>query len=278
MLTGKSTVTVMLSRIRTKSLRPERRDSVSDEARIAVRAASGTPVFSRSNLVPPPGTCRSYTSSYDADEEPTNSLSSLLVPEGRGLDVGAKLVLSRGSQTREIEEVMGRSGDYRTRLGLSGFVARKGIPPPFLEPGQFMLRAPGGSGGGPFTTLATIPPPFEWIDRGRITTVDRDRGLTVHWRNAASDALIIIAAKNVDQLTTAIGACLCTARATAGQFTIPPEILANIPISLGAPGERPEQLAVGALVSKPIAAKDLDGLGAGVIFSLYGDERIVDFK
>ncbi len=278
MSTGKNTVTVVLSRIRTKSLRAERPDAVNDDARVAVRAASRTPVFSRNNLIPPPGTCRNYTSSYDADEEPTTSLSALIVPEGRGLDVGAKLVLSRGSQTREIEELVERPGDYQARLGLSGFISRQGIPPPFLQPGQFKLRAPGGSGAGPFTTSATIPPPFEWIDRDRISSVDRSVGLTVHWRNNASNALVVIAAKNVDQLTTAIGACLCTARATGGQFTIPPEILANIPISRGAPGERQDELLVGALVSKPIAPGDLARVGAGVVFSAYGDKRFVDFK
>jgi uncharacterized protein (TIGR03437 family) len=278
MLAGKNTVTVVLSRIRTKSLQAERPDLVNDDARVAVRAASQTPVFSRNSLVPPLGTCRSYTSSYDADEEPSVSLSSLIVPEGRGLDVGGKLVLSRGSQTREIDELAERPGDYQGRLGLSGFVSRQGIPPPFLQPGQFVLRAPGGSGAGPFTTTATITPPFEWIDRDRITTVDRSRGLTVHWRHSGTTALMIIAAKNVDQLTTAIGACLCTARAAAGQFTIPPEILANMPISRGAPGERRDELLVGALVSKPIAPADLARVGAGVVFTAYGEKRFVDFK
>lgn len=280
---GKNTVTVVLSRIRTKAVVAGRPDAVNDDARIAVRAASQTPVLSRRNLVPPPGTCRSYASSYDADEDPTTSLASLIVPEGRvvpegrGLDIGAKLVLSSGSQTREIEELE-TPGDYQARLGQSGFTRRRGIPPPFLQPGQFVLRAPGGTGAGPFTTTATVPPPFEWIDRDRMVSVDRSRGLTVHWRNTAANALMIIAVKNVDQLTTAIGACLCTARAAGGQFTIPAEILANIPVSRGYPGERRDELLVGALVSTPIPPGDLARVGAGVVFSAYGEKRFVDFK
>jgi uncharacterized protein (TIGR03437 family) len=278
MFAGKNTVIVVLSRVRTKSLRADRPDTVSDEARIAMRAASQTPAFSRNSPVPPPGTCRSYTSSYDSDEEPSSALSSLIVPEGSGLDGGARLVLSRGAQTRDIDELAERSGEYRARLGLSGLERRQGIPPPFLQPGEFVLRSPGGNGAGPFTTTATIPPPFEWIDRDQITTVDRSRGLTVHWRNSGSTALMIVAAKNVDQLTTAIGACVCTARAGAGQFTIPPEILANMPISRGAPGERRDELVVGALVSRPIPPADLARVGAGVVFSAYGEKRFVDFK
>lgn len=278
MFTGKNTVTVVLSRMRTKSLRADRPDTVNDEARIATRVASEKPVFSRNSPVPPPGTCRSYTSSYDGDEEPSTALSSLIVPEGSGLDVGATLVLSRGAQTREIDEMVEQSGEYRARLGLSGFGRRQGIQPPFLQPGEFVLRAPGGGGAGAFTTTVTIPPPFEWIDRDRITTVDRSRGLTVHWRNGGSNALMVVAVKNVDQLTTAIGACLCTARASAGQFTIPAEILANIPISRGAPGERRDEVLLGALVSKPIPPGDLVRIGAGTVFSAYGNKRFVDFK
>jgi hypothetical protein len=101
--------------------------------------------------------------------------------------------------------------------------------------------------------------------------------VTVHWRGAGRGQLMLIVARNVDQITTAIGMCLCVERAEAGHFTIPPAMLANIPISRDMPGEPYDELVLGSFPAKPqrFAAKGLDG---GFVLPVYADGRRVDYR
>ena len=84
--------------------------------------------------------------------------------------------------------------------------------------------------------------------------------------------MTVVVAANVDQITTAIGTCLCTAPLNSTHFEIPAEMLANIPASSAQPGLPYDQLFVASLPAKatPLAAA---GIEAGAVVTIYGNGR-----
>jgi len=111
--------------------------------------------------------------------------------------------------------------------------------------------------------------------------VDRTRELSVEWRGAAADRLVIVLAMNVDRVSTATGTVVCAALPAAGRLTIGPELLANLPSSMpdsaskgGVPYNR---LFLGTVPAAPqrIEAPGLDG---GAIIGLYTTGRLVDYR
>ena len=87
---------------------------------------------------------------------------------------------------------------------------------------------------------------------------------------------MVILATNMDQLTTAIGTCLCVAKSDAGGFTIPAALLANVPESRNLGGVPPDQFylsSMGAGLPLPIT-----GLERSALFSLYTIGRFVEYR
>jgi uncharacterized protein (TIGR03437 family) len=275
------TVFVALSRTRMKSARADKPDLVNDEATIEILDPSQEQLLSRTVLLPPPGTCTTSTSSYQADTDLSLSLRYLSAPGGRGLDAGTALTLRRdapaGGEARDVGQLWRDPGQYRAKLGVSGLQTKRPLPALFLESGAYRLEGSGGADVGAFSITFSIPAPIEWINRDETSILNRGSGVTLRWKKGPSDQLILILARNVDQLTTAIGRCLCTERADAGQFTIPAALLANVPASIGAPGKRYDELALVSLSAKPgtIHAKGLNG---GMVFTICDSGRLVEFR
>lgn len=265
-----------ISRTQMKSRVRNAADSVADDARISFSAAGSEPVLSPLRLLPPPGTCTAYTSSFQADTELSTSISSILGPEGRGLSAGAALTLSRGESSRRIPEGYGNAGSYRLHVGSTGTNDRRARPL-FLEPGEYVLEGFGGKDVGPLRAAFSVPPPFEWTDREQASVVDRGRGVTLHWRGVSRGQTVLLVARNVDQLTTAIGMCLCVAATSAGQFEIPPALLANVPVSRDLPGVPFDELVMGTVPSKAVAFSAA-GLQGGFVVTVYASGRTVSYR
>ncbi len=276
-LSSERIAVVALSRTRMKARRTNASDAVLDDARIAFNATSSQPVLTPVRLLPPIGTCTAYTSSFQADTDLSTSMSSIIGPGGRGLDAGAALTLTGAHGARAIGEVWRNTGNYRAHLGVSGSAGRRGAQPLFLEPGEFVLRGGGGKDVGPFQAAFSVPAPFEWTDRDELNVVERSRGLTVHWSGAAPGQLMLIVARNIDQLTTAIGMSLCLARSSASQIAIPAALLANVPATRDIPGTPFDEVALGSLSAKTTPVKAA-GLNGGFIVSVYASARIVEFR
>ncbi len=278
--TGKI-VFVAISRARLKSATPDQADFLNDEATIEVQAISQEQLLPRTVLLPPPGTCTASTSSYQADTGPSFSLAYLSPPTGRALNAGPALTLRRdppaGVEFRNIGQLWRDSGEYRARLGVSGLDIKRNLPGLFLNPGSYRLEGSGGTEAGPFSIAFSIPAPVEWVNRDQTSIVNRGSGVTLRWEHGTRDQLMLILARNVDRLTTAIGMCICTARASAGQFTVPAELLANVPASIDAPGERFDQLALVSLSAK-LSSIHAKGLDTGIVFTAYDTGRLVDYR
>ena len=286
LLSGKSSLIAVFSRSRQKAARTGVADSVTDDAKILVKEAERKPVLSRTDF-PPVGTCMTSTSSYQTDTELAISMATIVVSDSRSLDAGPAMGLTRraaggAEEKREIDKTAKDQGNYSARLGAGGSAVQRGTLPLFLQPGRYRLEERGGREAGPFAAEFSIPAPFQWLDRDQISTIDRSRGVTVHWTPSADAAdvrnhVMAVVIRNVDRITTAIGTCLCTARASAGQFTVPAAMLANIPASIQARGERYDKLVLGSLTATVIPAVRVKGLDNVVVISVFDDGRIVDF-
>lgn len=271
---------VALSRTQVKTLgktaRPDGPGTVVDDARVSFIATGKDPALTPFRVLPPPGTCTAYTASFQANAGLASSFTTIVSVEGTGLDAGTSLILSRADQTRSIVQGMDTPGRYRARLGSSSAADRKGTAQLFLSPGEYLLKGTGGKNVGAFSAPFHFPEPLDWTDRDQIMEVDRTRGVTVHWRGSSPKDVVLIVARNVDQVATAIGMTLCVAPGESGQFTVPPSMLSSIPSSSENPGESYDELAVGALaVRAPILASGLD---SGSVISVYLSERFVRYQ
>jgi hypothetical protein len=252
-------------------------DTVSDEALATFTAKTGKPLLSPLLLLPPPGACTAYTSSFQAETILPNSISAAIVAEvdAQGLRAGNPLTLMSSTGKRTIPQDGGTSGYYRAQLGNT---ERRRAGSLFLEPGELTLSGMAASDVGPFTWKTRMAEPFDWTDRGEISSVDRSRSLTVHWRGQGEDRTMLVLATNVDQITTAIGTILCAAPGAAGQFTIPAALLANLPASQDIPGIPYDQLFVVSIAAKPAPAPVPRGLTGAAMVSLYAIGRVVDYR
>jgi uncharacterized protein (TIGR03437 family) len=234
-------------------------------------------------LAPPPGTCISYSGSFQTSTMLPDSPTAALFSEvgATGLDAGPALTIARQSATRSIPGNPSASGFFRTRLGGRNVSFGPRALAPFLDPGEYRLTVPGGHDIGAFSAQFTGPSPLEWTNRDRIEAVDRTRELSLEWRGAATDRLVIVLATNVDQVSTATGTVVCTALASVGRLTIGPELLANLPasgpMSASKGGVPYNRLFLGTVPAKPqpINASGLDG---GAIIGLYTTGRFVDYR
>ena len=265
-----------LSRTRLKARTRNAADSVADDARISFNATVGEHALSPLRLLPPAGSCTAYTSSFQSDTELSTSIASIIGPDGPGLNAGESIVLHRGEDSRQIAQGYTNTGSYRVRLGGTDTKDRRARPL-FLEPGAYLLEGRGGKDVGPFRAEFSFPPPFEWTDREQIPVVDRSRGITLHWRGVSRGQTMLLVARNVDQLTTAIGMCLCVPDPAAGQFEIPPSMLANLPVSHDLPGVPFDELVMGSVPSRavPFTASGLQG---GFVVTVYANGRIVSYR
>jgi hypothetical protein len=230
----------LFTRARMKP-KTENADLINDEVAVMFMLKDDLPVLTPLLLLPPPGACTAYTSSLQASPPLPKTISDALVSlvEDRGLDAGSQLTTGTAGRNRPVYSIHGVRGYYRGRLGQAGPGADRRAPPLFFDPGELTLTGSGGEDIGSFEARAPSPLPFEWTDRDSIDVIDRSRPLTVHWRDSSSSPhLIAILLSNVDQLTTAIANCLCIADGRAGEFAIPPAVLANIPASRDLPSAR----------------------------------------
>lgn len=249
--------TIILTRTKQRSLREGDPDFIHDGARAIFVLEDSSVPSSPLRLLPPPGTCTAYTGSYESGRNGSLSILNFAdVPmewwraeiRGKGLDAGPRLLLRRGGVTRPVPLIGG--GYYRMRLG-EKHGKEKADRPLFLDPGPIQVDVPGGRDVRAFTMNASAPAEFDWTDREQTDSIDRAHGFTIHWKAGAPEQSMFLIAGNVDQITTALGVCLCALKPSEGQFTVPPAMLANVPASLKIGGVPYDQLQVISVVVTP---------------------------
>jgi hypothetical protein len=214
---------------------------------VFVRASVDTPPVTPAHLLPPPGHCVSGTGLFQAGMLRSGFWADAIVRGvlGKGLDAGRYLRARRPGVERQLSPDPGQTGVYSGRLG--GSLSQSQTWPLFLDPGEVTVGAPGGSGAGPFEVRLAVPRDFAWVNRERIASIDRSRGLDLQWKDPEPNRWMAILAAGIDGDSTAMALTLCLAPSAAGHFRIEPDYLANFPATAPAPGQVPSGVALAAL-------------------------------
>lgn len=175
-------------------------------------------------VFPVPGTCATLAGPM--------TLASLIRPEsallrgtGSMLDAGDTIQVKGAGGERSLQRSRGAVLGGTTPLPQ----AQSNRRPLFLKPGDYVFSVPGGRDVNSFDTTVRVSRPIEWTNRDRLDTVERQRGVTLKWRAARPDGLVLITAINSDEESGGVGMCSCVEYASKGSFYVPPDALANIP-------------------------------------------------
>jgi uncharacterized protein (TIGR03437 family) len=213
---------VLLARLHVRSASSIAADLTEDfGAAIFAPAESVEKVLGTYRLMPPEGTCTTYTGRYAGDLASTllPPLSGPLMQEG--LEAGSELSVSGPNGSRAVEEHK-RPGIYGRIIGFSRFLTTTSRPP-FLSPGDYTVSWRGGPEVPASTIHLSVPAPFSW------TNASKNADLTLKWRPGGTPQRLAIVAVNVDPDTTALATCFCLPPKNRTTFSIPAMMLANLP-------------------------------------------------
>ena len=105
--------------------------------------------------------------------------------------------------------------------------------PEYLVPGTYTLDKDGGSLNIPsFHATLVLPQMIAWTNLAGINTISRLQNLTLTWSGGdPAREFVVISGVSGNPSTGSSGAFLCTERASAGQFTVPANVLSSLPAS-----------------------------------------------
>jgi hypothetical protein len=199
------------------------------------------------------------------------------------LDAGAITVRGAAGSS-----AMNHRGDYySTLLGATSSSeppSGPGAASGFLEPGTFTVSSPGGGpvpGGkliGAFNAQIAVPAPPSFDNRFLVDDVQRRQGVTVKWSGVDSGALVEIRGVSApnDPGTPAV-TFFCVEKASAGQFTVPPNVLMSLPASTSSTAANGSAMGLSVGVTG-VARFTAPGVDAGLLrySSVFG--RSVGFQ
>jgi uncharacterized protein (TIGR03437 family) len=180
------------------------------------------PMFS----LPPAGACTAYSVVGDPSTDANAIVPGMTPPTGAALDSGSlRITGAKGSKNAQSNLLPGLMlGD------LAGSIS--GLPltnTTFLDPGGFMLSLAGGKDIGPASANFTVPPPFTWTNRDQVSPITRSSGFTVNWTGGDPNASVFVMGAGLDLPSNSTALFLCLAPPGAGSFTVPADLLANVP-------------------------------------------------
>ena len=173
---------------------------------------------------------------------------------GAGLDAGSSLTVNgpAGSQTVSAVSKGFYSGSFSS----------------FLNPGSYTVKGSGGGDVGSFTASLNIPQAINWNNIVSANLVPRDQDFLITWLGGGSNDLVeILGTTNLPSTgaVTPVLEFICTATASAGQFSVPSLVLSTIP-NIAEIGAVPAfRLSVSDLAFAPFTASGLD---LGYVYSL----------
>ncbi|HLJ16400.1 MAG TPA: choice-of-anchor D domain-containing protein, partial [Bryobacteraceae bacterium] len=147
-----------------------------------------------------------------------------------------------------------------------------------LDPGTVTVAGTGGADVGSFTATLSPPAAIAWTNRGQIAGVDQTQGVTVSWSGAApSSQVVAIAGVSTDKTAGLTGMFLCTAPAGTGSFTVPEQIVANLPSTRPGGTDTAGVLMVGEATSVAPVKFVAQSLDAGYGVFNYFSAKTVDY-
>ena len=188
------------------------------------------PLFS----LPPVGTCSAYAGNLDISSllsggTSTSSASGLI---GKDLDAGSAItVMGPKGNSVDLKHTNSdtNTGPYLGLLGGAIPIGDSPTLPPFLDPGTFTIKGPGGKDVGPFQATITLGTPVAWTNRDQLSVVNRSQDLTFKWSGGDSSKLVMLAGVGTNQATQALAGFFCFVPSAPGSFTVPSSVLGNLP-------------------------------------------------
>ena len=99
-----------------------------------------------------------------------------------------------------------------------------------MAAGHYIYSGPGGPGVGPFSGGFDLAPELIWTEAATTKVIDLNTALTVHWTGGDPNALVSINGISTVSSTN-FASFQCFANNADHQFTIPKDILAQLPAS-----------------------------------------------
>lgn len=181
------------------------------------------PMFS----LPPAGTCTVYSVIGDLTSSDSAIIPGMTPPTSRALTSGSITVSgAKGSKTAQKSEAY---------PGISGAPLSSSIPllpvtnTAFLDPGSFLLALAAGADIAAASSTFNVASPFTWNSRDQIASVTRSNGIALSWSGGDANASVVIAGMGADLPSNSSSIFLCIVAPGTGSFTVPADILANLP-------------------------------------------------
>jgi hypothetical protein len=222
--------------------------------------------FNPALSVPPSGSCTVYTLSGDilkADPLPG------MMPPAMPLDFGSPLMLTGPKGSKVLTYLF--SG---ARAGLLGGSISNGILPSslFLDPGSYTVNGLGGPDVGAFSTTFSIPQPPSWTNRDQLTLVNRTQPLNIAWTGGDAGQVVEIIGFGEDLPTNSSAVFACIAPPGATSFSVPPDILSNLPPTRANPLQSKDVIYLVTLAGSSLQNLNAKGLdqGSSAFYSING--------
>jgi uncharacterized protein (TIGR03437 family) len=195
---------------------------------------------------------------------PGNCITLEILTSGGATDISDPVTgagLDAGTLT-----VTGPAGSQTVSAASKGFYS--GSFSSFLNPGSYTIKGSGGGDVGSFTASLNIPQAINWNNIVSANLVPRDQDFLITWLGGGSNDLVeILGTTNLPSAgaVTPVLEFICTATASAGQFSVPSLVLSTIP-NIAEIGAVPAfRLSVSDVAFTPFTASGLD---LGYIYSL----------
>jgi trimeric autotransporter adhesin len=222
--------------------------------------------FNPALAFPPSGSCTSYT--LQGDMLGGDSLPNM-DPTTMPLDWGAPLVLTgpHGPKTLTYSFAGARAG-YLGGL-ISNNILSSSL---YLDPGSYTVQGFGGTDIGTFSTNFNIPQPVTWTNRLQTNEVNRAQPLTVSWSGGDTGQVNAILGFGEDLPTNSSAVFVCIAPPGATSFTVPTDMLSNLPASRPNPVQSKDVIYLLTLAGSSVENLGASGLNTGFtsFYSIIG--------
>jgi len=149
---------------------------------------------------------------------------------------------------------------------------------PFLDSGGLTLATAGGNDIGDSSTDAPVPQAFTWSNRDQVLAITRSKGLSITWTGGDPAATTFIVAADVDVPTNSSALALCMAPPGNTDFTIPPDVLTNLPATRARAIQSRGVVYVGQWnLASPVGVS-AGGLDFGAFLPIFVGGKTVSFQ
>jgi len=161
-----------------------------------------------------------------------------------GLDAGSSINLSGPNGAMKLAK--SSTGNYGASLGGGGIPGLTNNPPPYLDPGGYTIKGPGGSTVQAFTanlSISSSPISFQAQQNGSTVaeccsnasltggTISRSSDLDITWSGGDPNGYAAIFGTSTTDAPQVTASFACLEKNSIGHFTVPSWVLSGMPAS-----------------------------------------------